>query len=116
MRHPHPDHAAPTLPHRTGEPVDRRHDIERRRAHRMPDLGVHKRMLHVDDDKRRLRRVQRSVAMLAAAPPDDAGNDDGIDRGAVELHRDASPPLQGSWSPRRTPGEIKFSGWRPRRR
>src|SRR5205823_1346936 len=75
MRHLDPEHAAATAPHGVGEAVDRRHDVARRRHHRMADRVVHEGVLQIDDDERGTRRVERGKAVFAAAALNHAADD-----------------------------------------
>jgi hypothetical protein len=86
MRHLHPEHAAATTPNGIGEPVDRRHDVARRRHNSVPDRIIHEGVLQIDHDERGARRVEISEAVLGAAALDNAADDLIGDDGAVQFH------------------------------
>jgi len=86
MRHLHPEHAAATTPNGVGEPVNRRHDVARRRHHGVANRVVHEGVLQIDHDERGARRIERGEAMLGAAAPDNAADDLVGDDGAVQFH------------------------------
>jgi hypothetical protein len=64
--HLHPEDAASCRTHSSGKAVNCRDNLARRRAHRVSNRVVHKRVLQVDHNERCPRRVKIGKAMLAA--------------------------------------------------